>query len=173
MRTNDLYYDYPYRKNTEGLTGSHYVPVKEVSDHKFALTKKEWKLIVDVFFTYLVMLLINGQQVSLINNFGSLRLRKRKIDKPFRSQYARCVYYVRTKLGVRSYKEAKRVVSEQNINVKWFNKDTNNHQISLVWTPHKNTKCSFLWKVWLPKNMYLLLFKYFSDNKKALDNLLE
>ncbi len=173
MRTSDLYYDYPYRRNTEGLKGNHYVPLAEVSDHKYSLSKKEWKKIVEVFSILLFMFLLDGNSFTLPGNFGVIRLRKRKVDKPHRSLFSRCLYYVKVNYGVTDYNEAKKIISENKINVKWFNKSTDNHQISLKWTPHKNTRCSSFWRVWMPRHMHKLVFNFFEKDKKALDNLLE
>jgi nucleoid DNA-binding protein len=173
MTTNDLYHDYPYRKNGDVIQSYTYVPKDEVSKNRFSLTFTEWKEIVEVFFIYLILFLLRGETVRLPGNFGHIQMKKRKVRQPRRSHYTRCIHVAQQKYGAKTAKEIKEAISENKLYIKWFGKKTNNHQIALTWTPFPNTKCAKCWELWMPHGMHRMVFNYYAKNPVALDNLLE
>lgn len=76
-----LEYDYKYYDVTSSTVPIPYFPKKEIKEHKYSLTYKEWKKVVLVYLKYLVLYLMSGKCFDIPFHMGHLCLKKWKPAK--------------------------------------------------------------------------------------------
>ena len=80
LKINDLFLMYPYKyyppSNTVYIP---YIPkTQQISDHKYSLTKWEYKDIIQTYFKYLTIYLLDGNEFRMPNFMGTLKMKKYK-----------------------------------------------------------------------------------------------
>lgn len=140
---SDFYLQYPYKTRT--VTGNTvpipYFPKEQISDHKHALTYKEYKRILEVYFEILIEKLFTGTILLLPFFLGKM-------------------YLLRTKYKKVNYKKTKEIYgSQKGLEEQKFiyHKDLmlNNERLLLKWE-RKNSRFpnSLYWKFQITRGLY-------------------
>lgn len=85
----DLYLDYRYKYrdlNSKSVPMWPYVPKDEISDHKYKLTKNEWKEIMRCYIKHVIKYLMEGQPFKIPHGLGVIQMRKSKSYPPDRKK---------------------------------------------------------------------------------------
>lgn len=153
----DFYTDYNYpcwdltllEKNIVPLP---YVPKDKLKcDHKYALTYKEWRVIVMSLFKHLLIYLKEGYELKLPHNLGFFQLKKRKsktLDK---------LHFVNT--GEKKYKK---------------HPETNDYKPIIKWDRYKTRivfKNKSLWRLTFPRNIWRDYIKELYDDFSKINKL--
>lgn len=82
-KLGDLYKDYPYKKPHENgitrpLLGKN---VDYVTNHKLSMTWRQWHEFMKIYFKYLKLYLLSGNQVVLPHHMGVMQMHKKKSTK--------------------------------------------------------------------------------------------
>lgn len=85
----EIYLHYPYKwwdVNSTTIPRKPYVPKKDISDHKYKLDFKTWKLIVLTYMEELFEFLLSGDTFTIPLNMGLLKMTKYKYDYPNKNE---------------------------------------------------------------------------------------
>lgn len=131
-----------------------YIPKDKIKcGHKYSLTYKEWKLIVECLFKYIMLYLQEGLELKLPHNMGYLQLKKwksRSLDK---------LHFVKT--GERRWKKHVETGGYKPI-IKWkrYNKDA-----------HFRNKS--VWKITFVRGQWRKLIEYLQENYSNINKLVD
>ena len=99
----DMFLQYPYKKRHPlECLGRNSFPKSEISDHKYAVTLKEYREVINGMYDEIVKLMIAGEIVKLPHNLGYLcitKCKKKTTDIRFMTYYSFYFTWKKTRMS--------------------------------------------------------------------------
>ena len=152
-----LAYPYKYRDINSKTVPIPYFNKSEITDHKYTLSYKEWKLVTSTYFKLLHLYLFTGSPYKLPHGLGSIQLKKYK---------GAGIDHKRTKeiYGDLAYKKGK-IIKFKNIHtggykpvIKWYRREA---KLANKW----------LWRFNYLQNKWKETSKIINNNLTIINNL--
>ena len=158
----DLYLGYRhkwYDVNSSTVPIPYFNP-NEVSNHEYALSYKEWKNYLQVYFNTILEHLREGNQFIMPHGLGTLKLIK------FKSKY---IDYI---AGRKALEEGK---LEKGTFLRKKNYALDSYSFKLMWyrTNKHNVKFrnKYLYQIWMPNPTFKKLYYWFKEDKSRIYKL--
>ena len=151
-----LLYPYKYRDIESKTIPVPYFNKSEITDHRFTVTYKEWKLITNTYFSILQDYLLSGLPYKLPHGLGEIQFKKYKgggIDHKKTKEF----------YGDLAYKD-KRIIRFKNVH-------TDGYRPVIKWN-RKTAKLAnkWLWRFNLLQNRWKLISKKINKNLNTINN---